>query len=91
MWNASITTIKLSILHLYLTLFAVGNFKRICWAVGAVCLVCGIAFIISAFALCRPLAFYWDKSIVGGKCGNERVAYMIPGVINMALDVVVFL
>ncbi|KAH7115007.1 hypothetical protein B0J11DRAFT_539612 [Dendryphion nanum] len=90
MWNASITTIKLSILHLYLSIFIIPSFRRICWITGAVCLVCGCAFIVTAFLICKPVAFFWDKSILYGKCGNERIAYMVPGVINMALDIVIF-
>ena len=91
MWNASVTTIKMSILHLYLSLFIIPSFRRVCLAVGALCLACGFAFIISPFFICKPLRFYWDQSVPGGKCGNERVAYMIPGIINMALDIIIFM
>ena len=52
------------------------------------CLICGTAFIIEEFLICRPLAFQWDKTI-DGVCGNQRMAFLVPGVINLVLDLLI--
>ncbi|KAF2233364.1 hypothetical protein EV356DRAFT_568024 [Viridothelium virens] len=90
-WNLAIGAIKVSILHLYLVIFGrqQRQFRLLVYGMMALCLVCMTAFILEEFLICRPLRFYWNKQI-DGKCGNEQLAYLIPGVINTALDLVIF-
>lgn len=39
---------------------------------------------------CRPLAYFWDKSIPHGQCIGENLsAYLITGV-SLLMDVVIF-
>ncbi|KAF2197577.1 hypothetical protein GQ43DRAFT_424280 [Delitschia confertaspora ATCC 74209] len=92
LWNATIMVIKISILHLYLAIFGIvgGKFRRAVYATIALTMICGTAFIIEELALCRPLAFFWDKTIPGGKCSDERLGYLIPGVVNMVVDIIIF-
>jgi hypothetical protein len=54
-----------------------------------ICTACTIAFVLQILLLCRPLAFFWDKSI-NGKCGSLPLTYLIPGIIVTVLDVMVF-
>lgn len=41
----------------------------------------GIMVILTAFLLCQPLAYNWDQFILGGKCANERAAFIAVGVL----------
>lgn len=52
------------------------------------CLICSASFFLLGFLLCHPLAYFWDRSIEG-YCGNQLLAYMIPGIINMVLDFII--
>lgn len=54
----------------------------------AACLMCGAGFMVEEFLICRPLSFQWDKSI-HGDCGSQRLAFMVPGIINLALDILI--
>lgn len=83
--------IKMSILHLYISIFGLTSprFCRIVWIVMGICIVSTIIFVIQILVLCRPLAFFWDKS-VNGKCGSLNLTYLIPGIIITIEDVAVF-
>lgn len=89
----STLTIKMSILHLYISIFGRTSpqFRRVVWTVMAICIVSTAIFVIQILVLCRPLAFFWDKSIVGGKCGSLNLTYLIPGIIITVEDIVIFL
>lgn len=41
--------------------------------------------LIEGFVLCKPVRFNWDKS-VDGKCTGEHTAYLVPGIMNLAID-----
>ena len=60
------------------------------YGVIALSVTCGVGFILEEFLICHPLSFYWDQSVPGGWCGNEQIAYLVPGVINMGLDILIF-
>ncbi|KAI0853137.1 hypothetical protein F5Y00DRAFT_257791 [Daldinia vernicosa] len=47
-----------------------------------------IAAFLEVFLLCRPLAYQWDKSIQGGKCGSFFASYYSTHVIIFLLDFV---
>ena len=44
-----------------------------------------VALFIAIFE-CTPVAFYWDKSIEGGKCINQNQFYRWNGVANLLID-----
>lgn len=56
-----------------------------------ICIVSTAVFIVQILVLCRPLAYFWDKSIVNGKCGSLNLTYLISSVIITAQDIVTFL
>jgi hypothetical protein len=84
-------TIKMSILHLYISIFGQSSpqFRLLVWSVMGVCMVSTTIFVIQILVLCRPIAFFWDKSIAG-KCGSLNLTYLIPGIIITIEDIVVF-
>ncbi|KAI1381208.1 hypothetical protein F4677DRAFT_440421 [Hypoxylon crocopeplum] len=88
-WAVSIASFRLSILLLYLDLFAVSKkFQWAAWAgIGIVCSFF-IGSIATSLSLCQPVAFDWDKTI-SGYCGDEAKAELVAAAFNMALDVVI--
>ena len=88
LWIAAIASIKISILHLYVAIFRSAWFRRVAQAVMGLCVVCGVAFIMDGFLICRPFAFNWNKTIPG-VCGNQILVYVIAIVVNLLLDIVI--
>jgi hypothetical protein len=80
------TSVRLSILSLYIQLFS--NNKRTraaCYVLMATCLLWAIGEILVVFILCQPFAFNWDKTIAG-KCGNLNAAYLTVHASNFVID-----
>ena len=48
-----------------------------------------ISVLLETFLLCTPVAFNWDKTIVGRCSGASLVAYILAGTTNLVIDVVV--
>ena len=47
-----------------------------------------VFIIISAFTICQPFSYFWDKS-QNGHCGNQIALYMAGGIFNLLLDMTV--
>lgn len=45
--------------------------------------------VLIAFLLCQPLAFNWDPTIPGGRCGDQNSAFLASGVLNLIIDILV--
>ena len=87
LWITSVTTVKLSILDLYIKIFRVPTFHRVC-VTGMFCLVAfWLMDILISFLICKPLAFNWNPNIPGVHCSNEVAAYIVVHCINFAIDV----
>jgi hypothetical protein len=41
--------------------------------------------------ICQPVAFNWDPTISGGKCGDTAVAYISMHVSNVIIDMTIAL
>lgn len=52
------------------------------WTIGTILVGC---------LICRPFAFNWDKTIIGGKCGDQVTSFTVTGIINLITDVMVLL
>ncbi len=46
--------------------------------------------IFIAIFKCRPVEFYWDRSIKGGSCMDETPFYRWNGVANLLIDFMVW-
>ncbi|KAI2622481.1 hypothetical protein GGR54DRAFT_598680 [Hypoxylon sp. NC1633] len=91
-WAASVSSFRLSILLLYIEIFAVSpKFQWAAWV--AIAFVC--AFFVTATAtalsLCQPIAFGWNKTISGGYCGDIGQAELAGAAFNMVLDIIIVL
>ena len=51
----------------------------------------GIWASLAAWVVCTPIAYSWDRTIPGGHCVNKVAAYISVGVINIFVDVCIFL
>ncbi|KAL9585101.1 MAG: hypothetical protein Q9212_001727 [Teloschistes hypoglaucus] len=70
--------LKFSVLFFYHRIFPIRAFTLWNIAIGVIVVAWFIAVIVAQFLTCRPIAFYWDKSIPGGHCINSNhVAYYI--------------
>ncbi|KAI0529926.1 hypothetical protein GGR58DRAFT_509015 [Xylaria digitata] len=89
LWGAANTCNKISILFLYTDLFPDKFFTRVCHSVIGISIAYFISVFLEAFLLCTPAAYNWDKSIVGGVCHNQNVAYLLAGITNLIIDTIV--
>ncbi|KAL8652546.1 MAG: hypothetical protein Q9210_002615 [Variospora velana] len=70
--------LKFSILIFYHRIFPFRKFTISCVVIGVAVAAWFIAFIVASFLTCRPLEYFWDKSIPGGQCVNVlHVTYYI--------------
>jgi len=51
----------------------------------------GISIFVAVLFQCTPIAFFWDSSIVDGKCFNQIAFYFIQAGINTATDLWILL
>lgn len=88
LWVLSLTFSKISILSLYMRVFAVPIVKRV--ALGTMAIIVGwaIATVLAGFLICRPLALNWDQTLEGS-CGNQVASFQGTGVINLFTDIMV--
>ena len=63
----------------------------ICWIIIGIQFAWFIGVTLSGLLYCRPLAFAWNPTIPGGKCGNATQAYLSAHIINLMLDIAVAL
>ena len=41
--------------------------------------------------ICHPFAYNWDKTILGGSCGDQITSFTVTGIIDLITDVMVLL
>lgn len=39
--------------------------------------------------MCRPVSYNWDKTVPSGHCTNEQLAFLLAGIMNFLIDVLV--
>ncbi|MCJ1477963.1 hypothetical protein MMC13_006638 [Lambiella insularis] len=87
-WGAAISLVKISILHLYLTIFPSRVFKRICYGMMGVSAAWFVGVLLQTFLLCRPFALNWDHTITG-TCGDTTMAQLSIGSANLIIDAII--
>ncbi|KAF2741961.1 hypothetical protein M011DRAFT_433877 [Sporormia fimetaria CBS 119925] len=87
-WGLSVMFPKLSILCLYMKIFTTRPYRMAAYMTGMAIILTTLAVIISGFAMCRPFAFFWDKTIPGGVCGDIMAGYRYIGIPNLLTDIV---
>ncbi|KAI2636234.1 hypothetical protein GGS26DRAFT_588837 [Hypomontagnella submonticulosa] len=89
LWAISLGLCRFSILNLSTKIFVVQSFVVIARATYALVVVWAITATLSAFLMCRPFAYTWDKTIEGGKCGDPMISWVVTGVLNMVSDLII--
>ncbi|KAL4939189.1 hypothetical protein BDV06DRAFT_225270 [Aspergillus oleicola] len=89
LWVLSLSCTKISILFLYLRIFPVRWLIVSSWATISVIVMWAIATILAGCFICRPFEYNWNKTILGGTCGNQVTSFTVTGVINLVTDVIV--
>ncbi len=93
-WTGSfaILFLKLSILALYLRLFdSVRAFALTVYAVGIFTSIMSIAMALLVTLQCRPVPYYWDKSIPGGKCLNFTQVIIAVAAVDIVTGAMILL
>jgi len=88
---ASVALPKLSALCFYLRVFVYRKGRVFAYIIIGLVTLNWVVFSISAILQCRPIAYWWDKTIQGGTCFNVQVFYRAMCVPNIATDVMVLL
>lgn len=90
-WAAANTSIKISIVHLYITIFGSNRtFLMIAYAVMVLLSAFGVAVVIDDLLACRPLSKMW-KPLQPGVCENPFVSLVALSSCNMATDLILIL
>jgi hypothetical protein len=78
---------KLAILTFYIQVFNWrGRLRTMCYATMGLLVAIWLASTLTACLQCRPLAFWWDKSIRGGTCFDVQTFYRCQAVTGPVLD-----
>ncbi|KAI1758658.1 hypothetical protein GGR53DRAFT_516366 [Hypoxylon sp. FL1150] len=91
LWAVTLGLCRISIIHLFTKIFVVQSFIVVAKATYGLIILWAMAAILSAFLLCHPFEFNWDKSIGGGVCGNPMVSWVVTGVLNMISDLIILI
>lgn len=84
---ASVIAIKTSLILLYYRLFGVTRWFR--WELAfawVVVILCFIVDVLVAIFECKPVSYFWDKSIPGGTCINQDQFFRWNGAANLLID-----
>lgn len=86
LWCFAMTSVRLSILSLYVSLFSRSTVFRItCYVMMTICFLWTIAEMLVVCLICQPFEYNWDKTIAGS-CGNLNDAYLTVHGSNFAID-----
>ncbi|KAK4867733.1 hypothetical protein LT330_001243 [Penicillium expansum] len=85
----TIAPAKISILLFYVRIFPVRKFRIFAYILGAVVLGHGIGVLLAAIFQCSPIAYAWDKTIVGGSCFNQQAFFRFVSPPNIITDVLI--
>ncbi|KAL6718208.1 hypothetical protein ACLMJK_004296 [Lecanora helva] len=87
LYFASSLAIKTSLLLLYSRIFGVIVwFRRLLLLVEVIAVFYFVAFFLLVIFQCQPIACFWNKSLQGCSCVNQKQAYRWNGILNLLID-----
>ena len=89
LWPTANTLVKISVLHFYTKIFSTRQMAYCVYTIGAVTWAYWLSTVLTAFLICRPFAFNWNKLIAKGHCGNTSAYYLSTGIVNLCIDVAI--
>ncbi|KAF2798541.1 hypothetical protein K505DRAFT_321759 [Melanomma pulvis-pyrius CBS 109.77] len=91
----TIMTLKIAILIQFLRIFVpAGERSKTYWATHIMIWINTIFYITTVFIeifACKPMRKQWDPLVIGGKCVNSPLSYMVSQSFNLVLDVLILL
>lgn len=90
-YYASLSLVKVSALLQMLRIFQIPRVRTSCLFMLAFMSLFGIWTLISAFIVCHPLEFTWNKTIPDGHCTDSFPILYTNAGINIATDIVITL
>jgi hypothetical protein len=81
--------VKLSALHLYITIFPKKSFRYVSYGVMGLSVAYCLVNFFQLLLACHPIAYNWDKTIPGGSCMNANAPFLSSAIINVAIDVII--
>jgi hypothetical protein len=88
-YQATLTFTKISIILQCLRIFVATRIRRTCWIIFAIVVGYGNWSAVSAIFMCRPVAYFWDKTIANGYCLPEQPVWFGNVAINIATDIAI--
>lgn len=86
----SVALPKLAILALYLRVFNWrGGMRALAWVVATLVALTSASLVVAACFQCRPIAFWWDKTIAGGVCFDVQAFFHAQAIPGFVLDLVI--
>jgi len=82
----SVTIPKLAILALYMRVFTTKPYQYAVYGIASVMFLNVVVDYILTLVTCKPIAFNWDITIVGGSCGDRMAAYRWISIPNILTD-----
>jgi hypothetical protein len=73
----------------YIRIFFVRSFRIAARIVIALTVAWSTMVVLTAFLLCKPLAFNWDPATPGGSCANQPAAFIAIGALDLIMDCMV--
>jgi rhodopsin domain-containing protein len=87
----SVSLPKLSALCFYLRVFVYRKGRIFAYITIGLVILNWVVFSITSIFQCRPIAYWWDKTIQGGVCLDFQIYYPAMFVPNIVTDVIVLL
>lgn len=87
---AGVALPKLAIIFFYIRVFNwKGRMLTICYTVMGLLVSTWLGSSLAACLQCRPLAFWWDKTVQGGTCFNVQLFFRGQAITSPILDAVI--
>ncbi|KIX03446.1 uncharacterized protein Z518_06998 [Rhinocladiella mackenziei CBS 650.93] len=90
-YNLGLFVVKDSILYQYLRFFVRRSYRIAAWGLMIFISVAGLVMIVTSCVSCQPVAYFWDKTIEGGRCINLLAFWFSFSAFNIATDLAVLL
>lgn len=87
----TITLPRLAILSLYLRFLKDAFYRRMTYLVGVLLVCYCLAFMLALTFICIPFAYNWNKTIKGGRCGNEIAGIRASTVPSFVIDIIMLI
>lgn len=92
-YTIGVALIKIAFLCFYLKLFPSRAFRKVAYPLLGICFVYGVVFTFLFIFQCSPVSYTWMQwdGEADGKCLDFDLGAVIHAIINILLDVVIFI